>query len=104
MAKTPGNVADWDGSGDVWFKVHEFPTITNRGSSLSFPEQGINRVTFTIPPNLPDRQYLVRLENIALHLAGMWRHRVFHILCPDQRRRRTSDPQPKVEFPDAYTG
>ncbi|KIJ41444.1 lytic polysaccharide monooxygenase [Sphaerobolus stellatus SS14] len=95
-----GNVADWDGSGDV----HEVPAITNGDSSLSFPAQGINRVTFTIPPNLPDGQYLVRLENIALHLAGTWRHRVLHILCPDQRRRRTSDPQPKVAFPGAYTG
>ncbi|KIJ46564.1 lytic polysaccharide monooxygenase [Sphaerobolus stellatus SS14] len=39
-----GNVADWDGSGDVWFKVHEVPAITNGGSSLSFPAQGIDRV------------------------------------------------------------
>ncbi|KIJ26385.1 lytic polysaccharide monooxygenase [Sphaerobolus stellatus SS14] len=94
----------YDGSGDVWLKVPEVPTITKGGSSLSFPAQGIDRVTITISPNLPDGQYLVRLENIMLHLAGTWRHRVLHILCPDQRRRRTSDPQPKVAYPGAYTG
>ncbi|KIJ55995.1 lytic polysaccharide monooxygenase [Sphaerobolus stellatus SS14] len=91
-----GNVADWDGSRDIWLKVHEVPAITNGGSSLSFPAQDIDRVTFTISPNLLDEQCLVRLENIALHLAGTCRHRVLHILCPDQCRRRTSDPQPKV--------
>ncbi|KIJ46719.1 lytic polysaccharide monooxygenase [Sphaerobolus stellatus SS14] len=43
--RAPGNVADWNDSGDVWFKVHEVPAITNGGSSLSFPAQGIDRVT-----------------------------------------------------------
>ncbi|KIJ30559.1 lytic polysaccharide monooxygenase [Sphaerobolus stellatus SS14] len=41
MAKTPGNVVDWNGSGDV----HEVPTITNGSSSLSFLAQGIEHVT-----------------------------------------------------------
>ncbi|KIJ30556.1 lytic polysaccharide monooxygenase [Sphaerobolus stellatus SS14] len=63
-----------------------------------------HRPCYIIPLNLPDGQYLVGLENIALHLAGTWRHRVLHILCPDQRCRRTSGPQPKAAFPGAYTG
>jgi len=37
MAKAPGSVANWDGSGAVWFKVWEEPPITNGGSSISFP-------------------------------------------------------------------
>ncbi|KIJ33635.1 lytic polysaccharide monooxygenase [Sphaerobolus stellatus SS14] len=52
----------------------KFPAITNGGTSLAFPNQGIDRITFTIPPNLPGRQYLVCLENTVLHLAGTWRY------------------------------
>ncbi|KIJ30901.1 lytic polysaccharide monooxygenase [Sphaerobolus stellatus SS14] len=64
-------------------QVHEVPAITNSGSYLSFLAQGIDRVTSF------HRTFLMDM---------------LHILCPDQRCRRTSSPQPKAAFPDAYTG
>lgn len=37
MAKAPGDVTSWDGSGAVWFKVHEISAVTNGGTSISWP-------------------------------------------------------------------
>ncbi|KIJ33766.1 lytic polysaccharide monooxygenase [Sphaerobolus stellatus SS14] len=106
MAKAPGNVADWDGDGEVWFKVYELPAITDGGNSMRFPAQGIDRVTFTIPPNLPDGEYLVRLENIALHLAETYGGTESFISCGQVKvvNGGNGEPGPKVAFPGAYSG
>lgn len=37
MAKAPGNAANFDGSGSVWFKVHEISAVTDGGKTISFP-------------------------------------------------------------------
>jgi len=39
MAKAPSgvDVANWDGSGSVWFKVYQVPAKTDGGSTISFP-------------------------------------------------------------------
>jgi hypothetical protein len=39
MAKAPGNPSDWDGSGNVWFKIDEWGPNFNYGS-ISWPQLG----------------------------------------------------------------
>jgi hypothetical protein len=85
MAKAPSAVASWDGSGDVWFKVYQISAVTDGGSTITFPAQseffGENgddidcdvdqsSVSFKIPSALPSGDYLVRVENIAIHSAS----------------------------------
>ncbi|PSR72283.1 hypothetical protein PHLCEN_2v11875 [Hermanssonia centrifuga] len=68
MAKAPGNASAFDGSGQVWFKVHQISTVTDGGSSITWPDNGLTQVTFTLPESLPNGQYLLRAEQIALHV------------------------------------
>ncbi|KAK7472005.1 hypothetical protein VKT23_000112 [Stygiomarasmius scandens] len=81
MAKAPGDVTSWDGSGQVWFKVHEVTAVTNGGTSITFPAQNVPSVSFTVPKNLPSGQYLVRMEAIALHSASTFGGAQFYISC-----------------------
>ena len=46
MAKAPGNVTNWDGSGAVWFRVHEVPAIAN-GQTISFPAMSMSSLKLT---------------------------------------------------------
>lgn len=36
MAKAPGLASEFDGSGDVWFKVHEVGAVTDGGKSITW--------------------------------------------------------------------
>jgi hypothetical protein len=74
MAQTPSgtDVANWDGDGEVWFKVYEISAVTDGGSSITFPTDGLTEFTFTVPEALPSGQYLVRMEHIALHGAASY--------------------------------
>lgn len=78
MAKAPGDVSNWDGSGQVWFKVHEISAVTNGGQSITFPAENIQQFTFTIPRSLPSGQYLIRTEQIALHSASGYQGAQFY--------------------------
>ncbi|KAK7047436.1 hypothetical protein VNI00_006667 [Paramarasmius palmivorus] len=69
MARAPGSVDGWDGSGQVWFKVHEIPAVAD-GNTIEFPSTGLTGITFTVPKNLPSGEYLIRAEHIALHSAS----------------------------------
>jgi len=61
------NATTADGSGAVWFKVYQISAVTNGGTSISFPSDGLASVPFKLPSSLPSGQYLVRIEHIALH-------------------------------------
>ncbi|KAF9051865.1 glycoside hydrolase family 61 protein, partial [Panaeolus papilionaceus] len=106
MAKAPGDVSSWDGSGTVWFKVHEITAVTNGGSSISFPAEGLESVSFTVPKNLPSGQYFVRMEAIALHAAGTYQGAQFYISCGqiNVTGGGSGSPGPLVAIPGVYTG
>ncbi|KAF8155734.1 glycoside hydrolase family 61 protein [Crassisporium funariophilum] len=106
MAKAPSDVTKWDGSGNVWFKVYEVPAITNGGTSISFPAQNVAGVTFTIPRSLPNGQYLVRMEAIALHSASAFQGAQFYISCGqiNVTGGGSGNPGPLVSIPGVYTG
>ncbi|RXW18990.1 hypothetical protein EST38_g6869 [Candolleomyces aberdarensis] len=106
MARAPGDVSSWDGSGNVWFKVHEVPAVTNGGSSISFPAMNVDKYEFTIPSSLPSGQYLVRVENIAVHGASSFGGAQFYISCAqvEVTGGGNGNPGPLVAIPGVYTG
>ncbi|KAG6852866.1 hypothetical protein C0991_008475, partial [Blastosporella zonata] len=65
LGKAPGNAADWDGSGANWFKIAEWGATFNR---FGFTPLGKSEFTTTIPKDTPSGQYLIRGEQIALHV------------------------------------
>ncbi|KAF7350172.1 hypothetical protein MVEN_01319800 [Mycena venus] len=108
MAKAPTgtDVASWDGSGQVWFKIFEIPAVTDGGTSITFPAEGLPTVTFPIPAQVPSGQYLIRIEHIALHVATTFGGAQFYISCAQVQVTGggTGTPGPLVAFPGEYTG
>ncbi|KAJ7245650.1 glycosyl hydrolase family 61-domain-containing protein [Mycena haematopus] len=113
MAQAPAgtDVASWDGSGDVWFRIYQITADTNGGTSITFPSQNLAQVTFPIPAETPSGQYLIRVEHIALHVASTFGGAQFYLSCaqvevwqPDSHNSGgTGTPGPLVSFPGAYT-
>ncbi|CZT51499.1 related to cellulose binding protein CEL1 [Rhynchosporium secalis] len=104
MAKVPQGktAATWDGSGSVWFKVfNDKPTL---GSSMTWPTDGKASASFTIPKAVPNGEYLVRAEHIALHSAGSTGGAQFYISCAQVSVTGggSGTPGPLVAFPGAY--
>ncbi|TFK23800.1 glycoside hydrolase family 61 protein, partial [Coprinopsis marcescibilis] len=116
MAKAPRNVTTWDGSGQVWFKashsdacpplVHEITANTNGGTQLTFPSMNSNKVEFTLPKNLPNGEYLVRVENIAIHGAASFGGAQFYLSCAQINvvGGGNGKPGPLVSIPGVYNG
>ncbi|KAH9478438.1 Endo-beta-1,4-glucanase D [Psilocybe cubensis] len=106
MAKAPGNVSTWDGSGAVWFKVYQISAVTDGGSTITFPAQNLLSVSFTLPKNLPSGQYLVRMEQIALHAASTFGGAQFYLSCAqiNVTGGGNGTPGPLVAIPGVYTG
>jgi len=96
-------VQSYDGSGD-WFKVWE--------SGLSGPVSDENnwgtwqddRISFTIPADTPDGEYLVRPEHIAIH-EGHVDKAQFYMECAQLRVNGggSGTPGPMVKIPGLYT-
>ncbi|KAF7333713.1 hypothetical protein MVEN_02327700 [Mycena venus] len=108
MAQAPAgtDVASWDGSGTVWFKIYQISAVTDGGTSITFPATGLTQVTFPIPSETPSGQYLIRIEHIALHVASSFGGAQFYIACAqvEVTNGGTGTPGPLVEFPGEYTG
>ncbi|KAI1851245.1 hypothetical protein JX265_001639 [Neoarthrinium moseri] len=106
MAKAPSGTkaADWDGSGQVWFKVYQdMPTVS--GQQYSWPSEGKSQVSFTIPKCLEDGEYLFRVEHVALHSASSAGGAQFYISCAQLHVTGGSGgakPSDLVSFPGAY--
>ncbi|KAJ2926518.1 hypothetical protein H1R20_g10569, partial [Candolleomyces eurysporus] len=67
LGKAPGSAAAWDGSGKNWFKIAEWGATSY--NPITFSSYQKNEFTTTIPDNTPPGEYLVRIENLALHLG-----------------------------------
>ncbi|KIJ64664.1 lytic polysaccharide monooxygenase [Hydnomerulius pinastri MD-312] len=108
MAKAPSgtNISDWDGSGDVWFKVYQVTAVTDGGTSVSWPSVGMSQVTFTLPADIPDGEYFIRAEDIALHVAETYGGAQFYISCAQVSVTGGGNgtPGPLVAIPGVYTG
>ncbi|OCH85776.1 hypothetical protein OBBRIDRAFT_821398 [Obba rivulosa] len=93
------------GTASTWFKIWEDPPVLENGA-LVFPSQSIDEITFTIPKNVPSGQYLLRAEQIALHVASTYGGAQFYIGCAQLNvvDGGSGTPGPTVAFPGAYTG
>jgi hypothetical protein len=105
MAKVPvGKTAkDWDGSGNVWFKIYEEKsTVANGGLAWGSLNQATASVT--IPRSLPSGEYLLRVEHIALHAASSLNGAQLYISCAQLSVTGggSGSPSPLVSFPGAY--
>ncbi|KAF5378572.1 hypothetical protein D9615_007129 [Tricholomella constricta] len=67
LGKAPGSVASWDGSGSNWFKIAEWGATFN---PFKFTSEGLSQLSTTIPSNTPSGEYLLRIEQVGLHVAG----------------------------------
>ncbi|EPE27705.1 fungal cellulose binding containing protein [Glarea lozoyensis ATCC 20868] len=104
LAKVPEGktAANWDGSGNVWFKIYEIgPKF---GGSLSWPAMGQTNINFKIPSATPSGEYLVRVESIALHSASGANGAQFYISCGqiNVTGGGSGKPTDLVAFPGAY--
>ncbi|KAF9258013.1 hypothetical protein L218DRAFT_1005542 [Marasmius fiardii PR-910] len=75
LGKAPSDVASWDGSGQNWFKIAEWGATFN---PFQFTDFNANELSATIPTSVPDGEYLVRIEQIGLHVVGAPQ---FYISC-----------------------
>ncbi|PGH11403.1 hypothetical protein AJ79_04904 [Helicocarpus griseus UAMH5409] len=64
MAKAPGAASEYDGSGQSWFKIKEIGPTFNGGQA----EWDMSSTySATIPASVPDGDYLIRIEQLAIH-------------------------------------
>ncbi|KAF2458214.1 cellulose-growth-specific protein [Lineolata rhizophorae] len=100
MSKAPGDVTEYDGSGE-WFKVSELgPTFSS--GQINWPASNRDRYTFTLPSETPSGQYLFRMEHIALHSAGAPQ---LYMSCAQVNVQGASSgsPGPTMELPGGYS-
>lgn len=102
---SPAANSEEAGTGQTWFKVwQDAPVFTN--GELVFPSETMDQFTFTIPKSLPSGQYLIRGEQIALHVAETYGGAQFYIGCAQVNVINGGDgtPGPLVSIPGVYTG
>ncbi|KAJ8487985.1 hypothetical protein ONZ45_g1165 [Pleurotus djamor] len=69
LGKVPAGqtAATWDGSGANWFKIAEWGATFD---PFSFTDFNLSQLSTTIPASVPSGDYLARIEQIGLHVAG----------------------------------
>ncbi|TFK19070.1 hypothetical protein FA15DRAFT_627246 [Coprinopsis marcescibilis] len=96
LGQVPGGqtAASWNGSGANWFKIAEWGAQFN---PFRFVTQGQGSVSTTIPASTPSGEYLLRVEQIGLHVAGKPQ---FYISCAQIRIENGGNGNPpKVSIP-----
>ncbi|EMD68959.1 hypothetical protein GGP41_001378 [Bipolaris sorokiniana] len=101
LSKAPGDVRDYDGSGD-WFKVYQLghqPGSTADSAWLSWHKK---QFTFKLPAEIPAGQYLMRIEQITTHPP--YTNREFYIQCAhiEVASSYNGSPSPTFKIPGVY--
>ena len=96
MAKAPGAASEYDGSGESWFKIKEIGPDFSSGQAVWDLEQTYGG---TLPASLPDGEYLLRIEQLAIHNPGAVPQ--FYISCAQIRISGggNGSPSPLVSIP-----
>ncbi|KAK7756311.1 hypothetical protein SLS62_001537 [Diatrype stigma] len=107
LAKVPEgqSAATWDGAGSVWFKIHATTPTVDANKQMTWPGQNEYQLTnATIPASTPDGEYLLRVDQIALHMASQPNGAQFYLACSQIRITGggSGTPGPLVAFPGAY--
>ena len=126
LAKVPegSSATKWDGSGASWFKFHTTTATIDAAKQMSWPNQSknwpcewqhraenkakmssidqYNTVNATIPKSTPSGEYLVRVEQIALHQPNQPQ---IYLACSQIKITGGGNgtPSPLVAFPGAYS-
>ncbi|KAF8290314.1 hypothetical protein DL93DRAFT_2169891 [Clavulina sp. PMI_390] len=95
------------GGGATWFKImQDAPYYNASAYSYVFPSQTATNITFTIPKATPSGFYLIRPEQIALHIASTYGGAQYFMACAQVQviGGGTGTPGPLVSIPGLYTG
>ncbi|KAI2605561.1 lytic polysaccharide monooxygenase [Hypoxylon sp. NC1633] len=107
LAKVPAGqtASTWDGAGNVWFKIHTTTPTMDNNKQLTWPSQNEYVLTnATIPAATPEGEYLLRVEQIALHMAMQPNGAQIYLACSQIKITGggSGTPGPLVAFPGAY--
>ncbi|KAJ0375872.1 hypothetical protein COL26b_005847 [Colletotrichum chrysophilum] len=107
LSKAPGDVREYDGSGD-WFKIFELGPKTFSSEGIQWGAYDVGNCTFKLPQATPAGQYLLRIEHIGVHGAGDFGGAEFYFNCAQIEVENASGasgvPGPLVKIPGLYTG
>ncbi|KAI0399545.1 glycoside hydrolase family 61 protein [Xylaria palmicola] len=98
MSKAPSTAAEYDGSGS-WFKTFDWgPKFTNGQAQWTMS----GTYTGTIPKCIPDGEYLVRIQSLAIHNPGATPQ--WYISCGQVKVSGggSATPSPTVKIPGAF--
>ncbi|KAF2670266.1 hypothetical protein BT63DRAFT_469849 [Microthyrium microscopicum] len=105
MSKAPGPVSSYDGSGS-WFKIYELgiKNFADDKRAAAWAADGLRKVEFKLPRAIPDGEYLLRLEHIALHGAQTVGGAQAYVSCAQIKVSGGSggNPGPMVKIPGLY--
>lgn len=93
-----------NGAGNVWFKIYEEGLVNNKWCTIRLKETG-GRLDFKLPSNIPNGNYLLRAETIALHEADRAGGAQPYVQCAELTITGGNDaanPTPLATFPGAY--
>jgi len=99
MAKAPTTAADFDGSGEVWFKILDIgPKFPGGTWDL------LQTYTFSLPACIPAGDYLLRIQSLAIHNPMPTGTPQFYISCAQLTVTGggSTDLGPKVAIPGAF--
>jgi hypothetical protein len=109
MSKASSTAATYKGDGD-WFKVYSLTTSNMTNDPISWApflgNVGIVNFTFTLPTTIPNGQYLMRAEGLALHTASTVGGAQFYIGCAQldvTGGASSGTPGPTIKFPGSYS-
>ncbi|KAK8097794.1 uncharacterized protein PG998_013280 [Apiospora kogelbergensis] len=105
MSRAPsGNVAEYDGSGD-WFKVYQLGTKDPwDGTDQGWLTRDRSQFTFRLPAEIPKGQYLMRIEQMAVHPP--YKAKQFFMQCAHvevDSQYNGSPPGPTIKLPGGYS-
>ncbi|KAF2186389.1 lytic polysaccharide monooxygenase [Zopfia rhizophila CBS 207.26] len=102
MSKAPSSASTYDGSG-AWFKIAQLGPTFSTGQ-MNWPTQ-VSQYTFTVPKNTPSGEYLLRVEQIALHQASSEGGAQFYISCANVKvvGGGSGSPGPTITLPGGYS-
>ncbi|KAK2759896.1 hypothetical protein FQN54_002630 [Arachnomyces sp. PD_36] len=105
LSKAPGEVREYDGSGD-WFKVYQLGTSDPwDGTDEGWLTWDQSQFTFLLPAEIPAGQYLMRIEQMAVHQPYAGKEFYFQCAHLDIQSDYTGpDPSPTIQFPGGYNG
>ncbi|KAK0702519.1 glycoside hydrolase family 61 protein [Apiosordaria backusii] len=109
LARVPAgsSAKSWDGSGSVWWKIATTMPYYDNNKQLVWPAQNTYAThPAVIPASTPNGEYLLRVEQIALHMASQPNKAQFYLSCSQINITNGGNLEPgpnmKVALPGAY--